>query len=148
MKKVFILFLSISLLACNNSENYQLHSTGLEYRVLHKSSNTQHAKDGDVVELKLKYFDSNGSLLFNSQELTSSFKMKVNASSHKGGSFEDAIKMMSIGDRYQFKIVADSFYTKTKATKIPENIEPSSKLIFDVELVRTVEQEEIEREVL
>ncbi len=146
MKNFIYILLIISTISCNNAAKYVKHSSGLEYAVLKKSDNKTTAKEGDIVELNLKYYNDEDSLIFNSKELTSSFKMKLGKNSHKGGCFEDALKMMSIGDRYKFKIIADSFYTKTQLTEIPKHIKPASKLLFDVELLRIVSKEELERE--
>ncbi len=147
MKKNTIIIILLNLLACNIGDSYKKHPLGFDYQILRKSDNNDNVKEGDIIELNLKYFTDNDSLLLNSQELTSSFKMQVKTSSHKGGCFEDAIKSMNIGDRYKFKIRADSFYTKTQRVKIPQNIKPSSHLIFDVEILRKVSQDEVQREI-
>ncbi len=146
MKPYILIVLIFSILACNNSESYNKHSSGLEYLILKKSANKNQAKEGDIVELNLKYYTDKDSLLFNSREFTSSFKMMVKPNSHKAGCFEEALKMMQIGDRYRFKIKTDSFYIKTQKTKIPKNINSKSKLIFDIELLRIVSKSELERE--
>ncbi len=146
MKHIAIIITLLSLFACSSGNYYKKHSSGFEYRVLKKSEKKDSITEGDIIELKLKYFTDKDSLLFNSAELTSSFKMQVKPSSHKGGSFEDAIKIMNIGDRYKFKINADSFYTKTQAVQLPRNIKPSSYLIFDVEILRKLSKDEINRE--
>ncbi len=146
MKNLTIIIVLISLFACNTGNAYKKHPLGFDYQILKKSDNKDGVKEGDIIELNLKYFNENDSLLFSSRELTSSFKMQVKPSSHKGGSFEDAIRSMHIGDRYKFKINADSFYTKTQKVKIPNDTKPSSVLIFDVEILRKVSKEEISRE--
>ncbi len=141
-----ILFVGAIFYSCNN-DSFEKHKNGLEYKKIKEASgDAKRINVGDVVELNLKYSNEKDSVLFNSREFTNSFKMEVKPSSHKGGSFEDALKMMRVGDKFEFLILADSFFIKTKNEKTPKELNPSSKLKFEVEILRIVDSAEIARE--
>ncbi len=148
MKEAYIIiFLFFIFYSCDSSKTYKKHSSGLEYRILKKAPDSSaQIKEGDIVELKLKYYTDKDSLIFNSNEFTGSFKIKVKPISHEGGSFEQALQIMKVGERYEFLISAFSFFTKTQGVRIPKNINPKSKLRFDIELTKLVSEEEISRE--
>ena len=131
--------------SCNDNE-FKEGESGLKYKVLTESESKIEISEGDYVELKLNYKTENDSILFNSEEFSTPFKMQLGESSHLGGSFEDAISIMNPGDRYQFIISADSFYYKTKQEKLPDGVREKSNLLFDIQIIRKINIKDIEKE--
>ena len=132
------------LFSCYNNE-FEIHESGLLYKIIEESENKASLQIGDYIELELKYQTETDSVLFNSKEFGGVFRMQINTPSHKGGSFEDALIMMNPGDRYLFKIMADSFYVHTKKENLVADF-GKSMLLFDIKIIRKVTAEEIERE--
>lgn len=141
---VMILFFS-----CHDKGKYygfEKDENGLKYKVIIESANKMPVRIGDYLELTLKYSAANDSVLFNSKEFDGNFKMQVADITHKGGSFETALLMMNPGDHYQFILPADSFFLKTKHSKLPEGVASGTELLFDIQINRIVSKEEIENE--
>lgn len=138
----------VAIFACNNgkTDEFQKNKSGLKYKIVSKSDDTTTLKPGDYIELELKYTNSADSVLFNSKELGEGFKMQIKQPTYSGGSFEEALLMMHPGGHYQFIIPADSFYLKTKHTRLPSGVNKGSNLLFDVNLIRKVNKKEIEEE--
>ncbi len=143
---IAILFF-IGFYACNSSNGYKKAENGLEYKFITEAKGDVKVKEGEVVELVLKYFGPNDSILFDSKEIPQKFRIKIEGkSSHKGGSFEDAIQMMKVGDSAQFLINADSFFIKTRRMEVPKDIKPGDKLRFDIKIIGTQTEEEVTAE--
>ncbi|MEN8122454.1 MAG: FKBP-type peptidyl-prolyl cis-trans isomerase, partial [Bacteroidota bacterium] len=102
-------------------------------------------KTGDYVEIKLSYSNNKDSILFNSNDISSTIKMRVNKPSHKA-CFEEAVSLLKIGERALFKISADSFFIKTKKTAIPQWVIKGEEFIFDIELIKILDKNDVIKE--
>ncbi len=145
---VKFIVITIIYSACYNSpyNDFETDKSGLKYKVIKGSESKQFSTTGDIVEIKLIYKNSNDSVLFNSEELRKPFRMKIEKKSHTGGSFEDALQLLNTGSRALFIISADSFFTKTLGKKLPNEVKKGSNLIFDISLVKKLNETEIEEE--
>ncbi|MFN8254840.1 MAG: FKBP-type peptidyl-prolyl cis-trans isomerase [Bacteroidales bacterium] len=145
LNSILLLLLFVIIAGCYDNDGYTTDVTGLRYKILQQSESKIQIKAGDIVELIMKYTDSQDSILFNSAELGRPFRIEVGKKSHGGGCFEEALMLLHPGDRALFKIPADSFYLKTMRKKIPNGLK-NSKLIFDINLLKILDKKEIEEE--
>ena len=110
--QIIVLAFFFQFCSCNGNDKYSDFDTdasGLKYKFLEKSESSELIKQGDYVEMELKYANESDSLLFNSKELRASFKMQINGVSHLGGSFENAVFLSHPGDRILFVLPAGIF---------------------------------------
>ena len=145
---LFIFVLFILFVQCNSSD-FEQNSDGLMFKFIVTNENGAKPKIGDFVELKIRYADSKDSLMFDSKEIAGSFRVELKQENRNRLSIEAAILMMRVGEKALFKMVADSFYINNKNEKRPVNIDKSSLLTFDIELISILDANEvkIEREV-
>ncbi len=144
------LLLFISLLQfqnCSSEKSFTLEKNGLQYRFQIENDSTK-AKVGDILELEMKILSAEKKILFSTKEISPNFRMKLNPPSHKGGSFEDALAMMRVGEKASFLIGAENFYTFTKKEKLPENVKKGELLQFDILLKKILSKKELAQEEL
>ncbi len=145
---IAFLLVLISISACSKGKyaDYKTADNGLRYKLLNKSLSSTQLITGDIVELKLKYSSPSDSVLFNSEELGVPFRMQIDKTSHKGGSFEDALKLLSPGSCAKFIIPADSFFNKTMHKNLPQGVKKGSELIFEITILKKLDKKEIDEE--
>jgi FKBP-type peptidyl-prolyl cis-trans isomerase FkpA len=155
-KKITITAVGAALLmvACKNSPypGYDKAESGLYSKFYMHDEKGIKPKEGDVVKLIMSYKTSKDSSLFDSKNA----KMNPDPSgaiefplgkSTFAGSFEDALKMMSLGDSASFIISADSVYLKTFAQKeLPKYIAKGTMLTFEAKLLKVTSKENVEKE--
>ncbi|OQY05115.1 MAG: hypothetical protein B6I20_01815 [Bacteroidetes bacterium 4572_117] len=142
----FIIASLLFLFSCNtDSSGYKTTENGLKFQYLKENIQGKHPKTGDYVEIKLIYANNTDSVLFNSEEIGSTIKMKLDKASHKA-CFEEALLMLKTGEKALFKISADSFFLKTKKTQVPNWVKPGEMLFFDIELINILNKKQVEKE--
>ncbi len=148
MKAAYFLFIVISVLVltdCKESEKYKTDKSGLQYKFIHRDTEEKKIQTGNILALKLKYYNRKDSLLFNSEELPADFRVKV-TDADKDGLIQNALKMMCVGDSASFLIRADNFFKKTKKDSVPGFISPEDFLRFEIKVVGIVSEEQINKE--
>ena len=130
---VFVLFFSV--LACNNEPQKQTDKSGLEYTLF--SGNTDAVKPaiGDYLILDMVFKTAKDSILFNSKEIGGQFKLKLTAPSHDGGSIENALSMLAVGDSIDCQVDGKNFFEKTRQMEVPEFLSEGEKITFHIKLV-------------
>ncbi len=134
MRVFGILFAFLFLFSCMQQEEYLQHESGLQYYFIQENPDGSFAQPGDILTLDFVYRTESDSVLFDSREIDSQYRMQLNEPSHLGGSIEDAWALMRIGDSLRCKINALDFYRETRKMDLPESIDPTEYLIFDVKL--------------
>lgn len=144
MKAYNTIFLTllISLITACNSNNFKIHSSGLEYNFIIENKGNVKPVLGDIIVLKMSYTDDVGNII----EESAYFKTKLKKSSHDGGSIEDAISLMHKGDSAIFKINTADFYQYSKKQRLPQNLLNTNKLTFHLKLIDILDKEEYEKE--
>jgi FKBP-type peptidyl-prolyl cis-trans isomerase len=143
---IAILFF-IGFYACNSSNGYKKAKNGIEYKFITEGKGDLTLKAGQLAEIELKYFSPSDSLIYDTKTIRNKFILEIpKTTSHLGGCYEDALRMMKEGDSAQFLIRADSFYLKTRKSKFPISLRPNDKLRFDIKIVRLLTLEIIEKE--
>jgi FKBP-type peptidyl-prolyl cis-trans isomerase len=139
-----LFLLALMVLSCNNGKmKFAKHESGLEYKIIEDASSDSTLKVGDVVSLNLSYEKEDGTVLFSSADTERKYLRKVEAPSHKGGSFEDGLQLLSVGDSAIFRINGDSFlrYSESYST-IPEGIGLDDYVIVKVRVIELVAKDE------
>jgi FKBP-type peptidyl-prolyl cis-trans isomerase len=147
--KLVFPFIAIFILACNDTDKYsdfETDDSGLRYKYIEQSKKNDTIFTGDFVELDILYKNQNDSVLFNSKELRTPFRIQVAEVSHKGGSFENALLICHPGDKITFIVPADSFYNKTRQMGLPNGVEKGSDLLFEIKIIGKLSIEEIQKE--
>lgn len=134
---MFVVVGSLLAIACGNDKNgFKKAGSGLEYKFIKENPNSALPTIDQVVILNIEITTEKGDVLFSSAESGRKYLKKLNAPSHPGGSFEDAIAMMHQGDSAVFRIDAYNYYTYTeKLERLPDKVKKGDKLIFNIGLV-------------
>jgi FKBP-type peptidyl-prolyl cis-trans isomerase FkpA len=148
LRAVYILSIYVFVSCGGSSKNsdFNTDKSGLRYKFIQKGQSNEVIAPGDYVEMEIVYKNQNDSILFNSKELRTPFRMQMNKISHKGGCFEDAILLSHPGDKITFVLPADSFYYRTRQMHLPEGVEKGSELIFEMKIIRKMTLEEIQKD--
>lgn len=140
--KIYILSLVAFaiLFSCGTSEKkyeFQNSETGIPHYFIEKVDTGRFVKDSDFVVLdfdaKLLRTDTT---LFNSKRDYPSERVIFikNIKKAEGKSFEDALKLMRVGDSICFKINAKAFYAFTLKSRAPSFIVSIDTLVFNARL--------------
>lgn len=145
IKNVAYLCLLSCMFSCS-SDDFKKHGSGLEYKFVIHNDDSVETKTGDILVLNMRYTNNNDSILFDSREISGSFRMRLGPPSHNGGCIEDGFSMMHLGDSALFLIDARLFYQETRKMQIPSGVDPNSKLKFYVRLKKILTIKELEEE--
>ncbi|HAN78291.1 MAG TPA: hypothetical protein DCQ31_11255 [Bacteroidales bacterium] len=129
----WILILPILLFtncASADSIEYKKADSGLLYHFV-QDKKGENCKLNDIVDVRMMIKTEFDSIIWKGP-----IGLKVNKPSHKGGSIEDALMMLSTGDSAIFKIDTEKFYEKTRRAEVPFNLERSKNLIFNLKIVK------------
>jgi FKBP-type peptidyl-prolyl cis-trans isomerase FkpA len=140
------LILMLIFVSCNRDEKYpdfETDKSGLKYKIISKGQSEERISADDYIELELKYKNLSDSVLFDSKELSTAFRMQVKKISHAGGSFENAVFISNPGDKLLFVLPADSFYTKTMGQAMPRGVGKNTDLFFEMKILRKLDPNEI-----
>jgi FKBP-type peptidyl-prolyl cis-trans isomerase FkpA len=149
IKQNKIVLIGFLFAACGGNDKYSDFETdvsGLRYKFLELGQSKDVIAPGDFVEMELKYANESDSLLFNSKELHTPFKMQLKKASHWGGCFENAVFLSHAGDKILFVIPADSFYLKTIKQSLPKGVKRNSYIMFELKVLRKLSPDEIDIE--
>ncbi|MDD3860420.1 MAG: FKBP-type peptidyl-prolyl cis-trans isomerase [Bacteroidales bacterium] len=147
MNKIILSLIIIFLFAaCKNDKmKFEKHSSGLEYKIIEKGTSNINVKQDDVLELVLSYQTEDGKVLFNSTTSERKYMRKVSKPAHSGGSFEDGLMLLSVGDSATFRIHGDSFLRYSMLySKIPKEISLDDYIIVNIRVLDIVEREEFD----
>jgi FKBP-type peptidyl-prolyl cis-trans isomerase FkpA len=134
--KIWIATLALIIFACSgNKTEFDETQTGLEYRFINHNKDAAQTKKNDVLLIDLIYTSESGDTLFSSFEQNRDYLRKLEEPRHPGGSFEDALAMMHLGDSAIFRIDAYNFFKYSERQEIlPKGIEKGDKILFYVKL--------------
>jgi len=134
---------------CSGNDKYadfEKDESGLRYKFIEKGKSEERFHLGDYIEMELLYKNQQDSVLFNSKELRTPFRMQLRNLSHQGGCFENALLLASPGDKMMFVLKADSFYNKTQRKNLPKGVDSGSDLLFELKIIRKLNPEELKAE--
>ena len=147
IKRLLIpIILLIFFSSCKNKIEWETHPSGLKYRLISKNESGTKVNKGNILSLKMRYVDSNDSVLFDTKEIRGVYRMQLNDNSHEGGCVEDAFSMMNVGDSIEFKVNANNFYQFSRKMDVPSGVKPGSDITFFVKLAGIQTFNEIKKE--
>lgn len=139
---IVILFVVGMFFSCSQEKSFNEHESGIKYKYIVHNENAEKPMVGDILEMRMAYSTMNDSLI----EASDFFRMQLNDPTHQGGSIEDAMSLLHVGDSARFIIDAYNFYVKTRGIEFPKFLQPGDKLIFDLKLLNFLKFEEFEQE--
>ena len=133
-------------LSCNQKSengNFKTADSGLRYQLHESFPNNEKPINGDVAVLDLIYETTNGDLLFDSRESERTYMRTIKGATHPGGSLEDGLNMLNIGDSASFKINAHDFYRFTlRQENLPKNVSPKDDIVVHVRMKNILKKDE------
>ncbi len=145
IKKFPIFVIVLILFSCKNDTDYIKDPTGFRYKIISENPEGTAVIKGNILSLKLKYFTQSDSLLFNSENVSSKFRVQV-SDAEENGMIQDALKKLKTGDSASFLIPAENFYKKTKRDSIPSFIFPDENLRFEIKIIDIVPEHQLNKE--
>lgn len=121
---------------------YKVHESGLEYRLIIENKDAVEPLTGDVVAIRYRLLNPNGELI----EESAMFRTQMKDPSHAGGSVEDALSLMHVGDSGVFLLKADDYFRLTKKMDVPDNVDPESKIAMHIKMADVISIAEFEQE--
>jgi len=142
---IFPFLVLLFVTSCTPESKFTTATNGLQFFFETRNDGIK-PKVQDVIELEMKILAPNKTVLFSSKSVSKSFKMKLNEPSHEGGSFEDALSMMNIGEKASFLIDAEKFYKHTRKQELPAILKKGDLVEFEIKLIKVVTQAELDAE--
>jgi FKBP-type peptidyl-prolyl cis-trans isomerase len=124
----------ISSCQSGDSDGFSKTESGLLYKFIEQSNNTEAPAEGDFVTIIMTY-GTVDSVMFNSQELPEKMEVPVMASVHQGDLYE-GLQLMHVGDSAIFKCDADSVFTKLfRVPNIPPELDSVAFIYFNIKML-------------
>lgn len=142
---------SLLLSACNqgNDNGFEQADNGLKYKFHKKNSQQERPARGDVVIISMTYETADGDVLFTTSGMERTYMQTVKSPTHTGGSFEEALAMMHVGDSATFKINAHDFLKfSMQQENLPENIDPESDIRVHVKLQNILKKDDFGNQIV
>lgn len=139
---IIIGFVLLGALVSCNSDGLKTHESGLQYKFFNQTKDTEGPEVGDIISIKFKFTNENNEVI----EESDLFRTQLQAPSHDGGSIEDALAMMHVGDSALFLIKAENYYTQTRKIRVPSDIDPVEYLHFYIKMSNVMSFDEFEQE--
>lgn len=147
MKRIIYFLVLIFLLSACGEGSFDTDKSGLKYHFFKENKEAAKPVPDDVLVLRMMYKTESDSVLFNTAEITSPFRMRMKKPSHEGGCIEDAFGLMHVGDSARFLIDAVQFFENTKKQERPAFVRDGDKLVFDIKIVKILKSDQFEDEV-
>ncbi len=143
---LIISILACFTISCKKQNTYKTTEHGLTYKYIVQSDSTLSPQEGNKLVLDVRYYDSNDSLLFNSQDISPKFIMDFIKPTAEGSTINDALAMMHEGDSMSFLINAYEFYLFAGQTKKLKEISQNENLRFEIKLKKILSPEIVQKE--
>lgn len=137
---ILVLLISFFTQCKNENAEYSIHESGLKYKFYKLNASEKKVVIDDIMELKYKLKTEDDSLI----EETDLFRMRLKPPAHPGGSIEDGLSLMHVGDSALFIIDAELYYTFTRGIELPASIKKGSKIKFYIILNDIVDLNKLE----
>jgi FKBP-type peptidyl-prolyl cis-trans isomerase FkpA len=125
-------------------KGYKTTDDGLSYMYLVDSDTGEVAGEGGYIKFHLQIKTAGDSLINNTYESGRPAEMSIPAPTYDGCLF-GGLAMLKGGDSVQFKVVADSFFTKTVRGSMPDFIKAGEELTITVAVLESKSKESFEK---
>ena len=155
MKNLIYIFFLIgaitsSVVSCQNEAKYESTENGVQYRFFVHNENAKKPLVGEIIDINMRYYTEDDSLLFDTREVTGIFRMQIKDPKQFAGTIDEGLVFMNEGDSAEFLVDASFFYLKSRKIDVPSFIKSGSKLKFLIKInkILTVKEFEEERSIL
>ncbi len=124
--------------------DYEKTETGLYYQI-HTDVDDIKPKPGQILSLHLRYGLKDSVIFDNRDRSPAPVDIMLMEPSYDSD-INEGFAMMSKGDSASFIVDAESFFTYTVQSAVPDFIEPGSKLYFDVVMVDFIDEQDYIKE--
>lgn len=142
-KSLSILLLTALGMAACNQNKVSVSENGVKYQLHDEHKDARKPKEGELMTFSLVIKNSQDSVLRNSNTDGQPVNMLVQPGSYKG-SFEDGIRMLSVGDSATFYVSVDSLFSRSPQPP-PPFLKPGTDMKFSVRLLKVENQQEYEK---
>jgi len=138
---------TMMITSCSKYSGFKKSESGIYYKFYVENKDSLKPTEGSILTMNIRYrieIKGKDSIFFNSKDMARPFEINLAKSEFKGDIYE-AFAMLHKGDSATFIINANEFFTKTaKYPTLPEGIDTTSMMYFDVKLLNaeTVEARE------
>jgi FKBP-type peptidyl-prolyl cis-trans isomerase FkpA len=131
--------------SCSKYSGFKKSDSGIYYKFYVENKDSLKPVEGSILTMNIVYrmeIDGKDSIFFNSADLPRAFEINLAKSEFVGDIYE-AFGMLHKGDSATFIINANDFFTKTaKYPTLPEGVDSTSMMYFDVKLLSAETMEE------
>src|SRR6056297_2694970 len=129
--KIFIIILSVSIISCNRTPDYQgfsKTSSGIYFKLLSFGESNREIKPGNYITADISYATMKDSTFFDGRRT-----LQISEPKYKG-SIDECFLMLSKDEKATFIIPANDFFKRTLETNLPDfiSIQDSIKITIDV----------------
>lgn len=136
-----LIFFIAACISCNLG-GWEKHESGLKIKFIEENPEASTAEIGDIIILDVKYFNENEEII----DENDYYRTQLNEPSHIGGSFEDALSLMHVGDSVVFFLDARNYYEKTRKRTMPVEFVQGDEIIVKVRFLDIMEISDLENE--
>ncbi|MEO9968108.1 MAG: FKBP-type peptidyl-prolyl cis-trans isomerase [Reichenbachiella sp.] len=136
-----ILAISVLTIACSEERTTK---SGVKVKIVEKGESTP-LKDSTILQLNMKYVNSNGNDMWNSKEVGGPVAIQYLKSvwSTRGTMYE-AFEVMNVGDSAIFEIDAKDLYEKSFNSGVPDSLDSASNITFYAKIIAMMTTEEFQ----
>jgi FKBP-type peptidyl-prolyl cis-trans isomerase len=131
--------------SCSKYSGFKKSDSGIYYKFYVENKDSLKPVEGSILTMNIVYrmeIGGKDSVFFNSADMPRAFEINLAKSEFKGDIYE-AFSMLHQGDSATFIINANDFFTKTaKYPTLPEGVDSTSMMYFDVKLLKAETMEE------
>lgn len=141
IKRTYLVFiiLAFALNACNYFSTYpdfNKTNSGIYYKLIKFGESSKKAMPGDYMTVDIKYKTINDSVFFEGRR-----KLQITEPSYVGA-IDECFLMLAEDEMATFIISANTFFTKTLETSLPEFINDGDAMIVDIDVIDVQTEEE------
>ncbi len=143
MKYFSFIIIAIAIISCNYFSKYPGYSStwsGIYYKLLTIGEDNTKARPGDYITFDIAYKTIKDSTFFSGRR-----KLQVTKSEFKG-SIDECFSLLAKGEKAEFIINANDFFTKTLQNNLPSFIEPGEDFKVEINLLDIQSTKEYENE--
>lgn len=148
MKSIYLISAILIILtsACKTDrDGFKNHESGLKYKFIEKNPGMPLPQIDEVLILDFTYTDSDGNIKYTSIGSNRDYLRKLEEPSHPGGSIEDALAMMHVGDSAVFKINAANFLRFSEEVEnLSDGFDMKENYIFHIRLREIVKHDDFD----
>ncbi|MCX7954738.1 MAG: FKBP-type peptidyl-prolyl cis-trans isomerase [Bacteroidales bacterium] len=142
MKYLLVIHLLPIALIFSCSNDFKKTKSGIEYKIITENKENKRVLPGNIITLSMYYTTINDSILYDTRELTTPFRIKI-SKNIVAGTIDEALCLLHEGDSAIFKLNAIKFFTETKKEDVPSFIKTDDeKLTFYVKVLKVMTLDE------